>query len=131
MRGHSARGGAGRIFLTGVADADAAPQHGLDVALAQAVLRKMDTCRRATCAKGERNLQTLGTYAFAKDMVRQLVSNPWRTLSLKQRAALERRLKPDVLEKVYTAAKAVAGVGRDAPKCLWPENLPKKPPGRR
>jgi hypothetical protein len=126
----SSDGGGNRIIPKDALQANV-PQHGIDVALAQAALQKSDNTRKAKFAAGqiEEGRTCAGVYRFAKDMVRVLYKSPWATLARKQRAALERCLHPDQLERVYAAAKLTAGVGRDMPECLWPENLPKKPPG--
>lgn len=125
------RGGSNRMLPNYVDDAFV-PQHALDVALAQAVYRHYEKCHKAAFASESPGAHRVGGVTkFAKALCRDLSLNPWRTLSVGQRAGLKRCLKPEMYERVMAVARMAAGVGRDAPECLWPENLPKKPPTRK
>lgn len=122
-------GGGGHWFST-----DAAPgslQHGLDVALAQAVWRILRPVATAQFASGQKTSGAARAASFGRRLARDLAKSPWHTLTPKMRTALERCLSLKQVEAVYANARASAGIGGSEPECLRRENLPKKPPAKK
>lgn len=113
--------GGGRNIPTGAKDASAAPQHGIDVALAQAALAKVERRFRSQCMHAGQRRQILARMVrVARGICLDLSRDSWHTMSPNQRKfcinEIEDPQEVERITKLHTVENASFGP------------LPKKPP---